>query len=119
MLGDGGVPACGHGDGHGVDGAEAVDDVEAEEQRDVQVALIDGEMLETIDLLCVGDEEEGADLAFAREYVGRHGRVLVERLLGHLAELVVEGHLADEIGYEGLAGGVWRHCGELCLRVLR
>ena len=33
-----GIPAGSHGDGDGIDGAEAVDDVEAEEERDVQAA---------------------------------------------------------------------------------
>ena len=43
-----------------VDGAEAVDDVEAEDKGDVEAAALDGKVLEAIDFFRVSDEEEGA-----------------------------------------------------------
>ena len=70
FFGNSGVPTGGEREGNGVDGAEAVDDVEAEEEGDVQAALLDGDVLEAIDLGCVGDEEEGADFAVAGQLVG-------------------------------------------------
>ena len=79
------VPTGGHGDGDGIDGAEAVDDVEAEEERNVEAALLDRGVLEAIDFGGVGDEEEGAHISVARLDVGgRIGRI-VKRDLRHLA----------------------------------
>ena len=54
-----GIPACGQRKGHGVHRAEAVNDVKAKEERNVQAAPLDRNMLKLIDTFCVGDEEEG------------------------------------------------------------
>ena len=103
VLGGRGVPTGGHGDGDGVDGAEAVDDVEAEEERNVEAALLDGDVLEAIDFGGVGEEEEGADGAGAHHRIHRGAWLAEDRDLGHLAEFFGEGHLGDELVGE-LAG---------------
>ena len=50
-------------------------------------------MLDTVDLVRVGEEEIGAELAFLDAIVGES---LVPEELVHLAELFVEGHLAEQ-----------------------
>ena len=56
--------------------------------------LLDGYVLEAIDLRGVGDEEEGADGAGAGEFA-RRGETwrLLRGIWRHLAELLGEGHL--------------------------
>ena len=101
LFGGGRIPTGGEGDRDGIDGAEAVDDVVAEEERNVEAALFDGYVLEAVDLGCVGDEEEGADGAGAGELFGGARGWAVEGDLGHLAELFGEGHFGDELVGEG------------------
>ena len=94
-----------------------MDDVVAEEERDVEATLFDGYVLETIDLGGVGDEEEGADGSGADEFIGGAGRGRVERDLGHLAEFFGEGHFGDEFVGEGAGLGIggrgWDRLGDL------
>ena len=52
------IPRRGHGNRHGEDGPEAVDDVETEDERNVQASVLDREMLETIDFRGIRDEEK-------------------------------------------------------------
>ena len=68
-----GIPGCGHGERDGVDRAEAVDDVVAEEKRDVVRALCDGDLLKLVDADGVGGEEKAADGTFAGKPVGVGG----------------------------------------------
>ena len=37
-----GIPGSSHGDRYGEDGSEAVDDIEAKDERNVQTSVIDG-----------------------------------------------------------------------------
>ena len=115
FFGHGGIPRGGQGEGHGVDGAEAVDDVEAEEDGDVEAGLVDSDVLEVIDARGVGDEEEGADAAGAD--FGFGGGVVrgVEGDLAHLADLLFEGHAVEEVFDEAGLGGVWGLSGDLAM----
>jgi len=88
------IPGRGHGERDRKDGAEAVDDVEPEDERNVQARVVDGEMLETIDLDGVGDEEEGADLALADLLIHLGGWSEAEELV-ELTELFFGSHLLE------------------------
>ena len=95
------VPRCGHGDGNRKDGAEAVDDVEAEDERDVQARLLDRDVLELVDHSGIGNEEQRAELAFgdgAFDLVG----FAKHELLAELADFFLEGHLLEERGDAGV-----------------
>ena len=59
------IPRGGHGEGHGKDGAIAVDDVEPEEDGDVEARFVDGDVLEAVDLLGVGNPEDGTGAVFS------------------------------------------------------
>ena len=65
------IPGCGLRDRHRKDGAEAVDHVEADEQRNVQSRLVDGYVLHAVDLMRVGEEEVGTKLALFNAVVRR------------------------------------------------
>ena len=64
------VEGAGLGERDREDGAEAVDDVEAEEERDAEAGLLDGEALGVADRLAAPEVEEAADPAGADEARG-------------------------------------------------
>ena len=97
-----GVEGAGLGERDREDGAEAVDDVEPEEERDAEAALLDRDALRRAHSLPAPEVEEAADLA--RPQVGvdvaadlRAGDGEVGAEDGELADLLVERHPADEI----------------------
>ena len=94
---EGGIPGGGHSEGDGEDGAEAVDDVEAEDEWDMEAGVVDGEMLEAVDLCGVGDEEQRADLIFGDGRLEGAGGGEVEELV-ELGELLFRGHLLEQTG---------------------
>ena len=55
-----GVPGRGHRDRHREDGAQPVDHVEAEQQRDAEPVALDREPLQAVDLGRIGDEQQRA-----------------------------------------------------------
>jgi hypothetical protein len=74
---------------------EAVNDVEAEEQRDLQSRVLDRDSLKPIDDRGISDEQQGADRPCA--YVGLnlfrlHELLDVEELI-ELAHLLLDRHL--------------------------
>ena len=94
-----GIPGRRHGQGNRRDCPEAVNDVVAEDQRDVQPRLGDGDVLQLVDADGVGVKQKGADLSGAGELILLgNGDVhrLPGRLLG-LADLLGEGHAREEI----------------------
>lgn len=76
-----------------------MDDVEAEEQRDVESALLDLEVLHPVDRLRVREPEDGADAAVNDVAVRRRGHRAAEGDAGgeiELPDLLLERHLAEE-----------------------
>ena len=67
LLPERGVEGAGLGEGDREDGAEAVQDVEAEEERDAEAGLLDGEALGRAHRLPAPEVEEAADPAGADE----------------------------------------------------
>ncbi len=73
-----------------------MNDVISEDERNMQSALLDSEVLQAIDLLRVGDKQERAHLALENPLVGRDALLLVERDLAHLAYLLLKCHLPQQ-----------------------
>lgn len=101
--GEGRIPGGGHGKGHGEDGAEAMNDVKSEEERDVKAGVLHGEMLEAVDLVGIGDEEERADVACLDACFDRLRGAKEEELI-ELSELLLHSHLMEE-GLDTLVDG--------------
>src|SRR5271170_1939056 len=77
------IPGSGHRDGHGEDGAEAMNDVEAEDERDVEAGLLDGDVLELVDHGGVGHKQQRSKLALGdgiRYFSGRSEDKLLAKL---------------------------------------
>jgi len=95
------IPAAGFGERHRKDGAEAVNDVEREEQWDVQPRFLYGDALQGAGRVSPGDVEKGADLA-TTDLLPTHAapsgprRITGTRQLIELAELLGEGHAREE-----------------------
>lgn len=90
-----------------------VDDVQAEDQRDAQPRLLDGDVLQRVELRRADHREDPAELP-GRQRRARVGLV-AEQL--QLAELLGEGHLLEQAldpvvafrpGGHGIGGGGWR-----------
>ena len=74
-----------------------MNDIEADDQRDVQARLFDGDFLQVVDSRRVGDKKQRADLAFAYaifqlDLIGYQA----EEELRHLADLFINGHLREQ-----------------------
>jgi hypothetical protein len=107
------VPGGGHRDRDGEDGAQAVDDVEAEQRRDAQAVALDREPLEPVDVGGIGLEQQRPDAPAAERLLHRAGllltvdpqRRLVRRprgeaeveVLGQLPRLLLGGHAAQQL----------------------
>ena len=93
------IPGGSHGQRNREDGAVSVDDVEGEKDRDVEPGFVNGEVLESVNLLDVDEPQNGADLALDDEVVrllgSQHGHDDSRRLV-HLADLLFDGHLLEE-----------------------
>lgn len=70
------VPRGRHGDRDREDGAQSVDDVEADQQRDAEAVALDREPLQAVDLGRVGEKQQ------------RTGNALLQLRLHHLGLLV-------------------------------
>ena len=98
LLDDVRVPRGGQRDRHRQDGAEAVDHVEAEEQRDAVPVARQRELLQPVDLGGLGHEEQRSRLA-ARQGRLDQGRwprsrvCIARRCVAHKAEVEVLGQL--------------------------
>ena len=93
----GGIKRAGDGERHWKDRAHAVNDVEAEEQRNVEARLFDGDTLHAARLVGAVEIEEGSEFSFAHELLaaGVHrwpGLPEASRRLSHLPELFLERH---------------------------
>ena len=89
--------------------AIAVDDVEAEENRDVEARFFYGDVLEAVDFFWIGDPEHRTGAAFFDDLLDflavGVGEELRDRESGELRELsdfFVEGHLLEEVGWRGI-----------------
>ena len=96
-----GIEGAGLGERDREDGAEAVDDVEREEERDAEAGLLDGDPLGVAYRLAAPEVEEAADAAGADVGVdvGRDdgaGDGIVGGEDRELAELLGKGHPGDE-----------------------
>src|SRR5271170_1658382 len=91
------IPGSGHRDGHGEDGAEAMNDVEAEDERDVEAGLLDGDVLELVDHGGVGHKQQRAELALG-DGIRYFVRLAKHKLLAKLADLLLERHLLQQRG---------------------
>ena len=93
------IPGRRHAERDREDRAIAVDHVEAEQQRDVQPALLEGEMLQPIDLLRIGEPQHRADATVDVVRVCCRGDEPSQRDAGHqveLADLLLERHPAEQ-----------------------
>ncbi len=95
-------------DGRREDRAIAVDDVEAEEDRDVEARFFDGDVLVAVDFFWIGDPEHGAGAAFFDDLLDFQAVGVGEELrdweageLRELGDFFVEGHLLEEVGGAG------------------
>ena len=116
-VGDqGGIPAGCSGQWNGENGTEAVDDVGAEKQRNMQAGVVNGGVLEMVGKGLPDRVEHGAEFPLLREHVAvdspRGGRVHVESgggvagggrgvrfggaVLHQLAYFLVERHLLEQ-----------------------
>jgi len=89
------IPGRGHRDGHREDSAEAVDDVEAEDERDVQARFLDGQVLEAVDFSGIGDEEKRSQLTIRNGVVDGFLFAEIEEL-AELADFFFQGHLFEK-----------------------
>jgi len=100
------VPRRGHRQRHGEGRFVAVDDIEAEEDRDAEARLFDGHLLVFVDEVRIDRPEDGADQALADQrlrLVARAERVGAD--LRELADLLGKRHARQErVGplFEGL-----------------
>ncbi len=110
FLPEGGVEGAGLGERDREDGAEAVDDVEAEEERDAEAGFLDGDALGVADGVAAPEVEEAADAAGADEGgdvldPGGAGDGVAGGDHGELADLFGQGHAGDEVGDVDPGGG--------------
>ena len=96
------IPGRGEAEVDGEDGSKPVDDVEAEQQRNVQPGALDRDALVVIDLLGARHVQEASDLArrdhcFVTVTVGARARGLPGRVLIELSDLLLERHLPEQL----------------------
>src|SRR5262249_42947791 len=96
-----GVEGGGDPERHGEHRAHAVNDVVAEDERDAETRLFDGDPLDATRELHAGNAEEGADLGFAHKLLagwidGRAGLSPGGWCLSDLAELLLERHEGED-----------------------
>ncbi|OQB94374.1 MAG: hypothetical protein BWX86_01485 [Verrucomicrobia bacterium ADurb.Bin122] len=104
-LDERGVPRAGEAERDRVRGAETVDRIEAEDERDAEARLLDGEALQAVAQIGIGRHaEEGAELAGGDEggvlFVARIGH----QLLQELADAFLARHAGEQVGDAGLGG---------------
>ena len=97
----GGVEGRGHRERHGVDRAHAVNDVEAEDERDVETRLLDSDALGTARGVSAPEAEERSELPFAHLLLatgvhGGSGLRVAGGGLRDLSEFFLEGHEREE-----------------------
>ena len=113
------VPRRGLGERDREHGAEAVDHVVPEDERDAQARLVDGHLLRPARVVGAVDVQEradaaGADVVLAGLGHGRPGHGPLPGKLRELAQLFFEGHLPQQVlhkrglGLEVVPGGVGR-----------
>ena len=118
------IEARGQAQGHWIDGAKTVNDIRAEEQRDVQTALVHGKMLISVGALRADGVEHRAKPASCSQLHSIHmidglriysrNRALLALgrrrgrgiagivVLNELSNLFVEGHLVEQAIHAGL-----------------
>ena len=102
--------------GNGKDGTKAVNDVEAEDQRNVQPRFFNSEMLVVIDLGWIRNKKQRSQLAFGNGIVNRTRRAEGKQLI-QLAELLFQSHLLEQrVGTLVNCSLVRRSGGRRCLR---
>src|SRR5882757_1666759 len=79
-----------------------MNDVVSEDQRNMQPALLDCQMLQPIDLLRVGEKQKRADLALEYSFVPGDALRTIAGELAHLPNLLLERHLLQKIIHEPL-----------------
>ena len=85
--------------------------VESEDQRDMQPALLHRKMLEAIDLLGIGYEQERSHLALQNQFIAELLVGCIERNLAHLPYLFFKCHFMNEVVYKTTCNGPVRECG--------
>ena len=81
---------------NGEDGAEAVNHVAGNQERNAQTALFDGGLLQGVDVGGIDDVKQGADLPVADFFAEFFGRS-VDGELVRLSDFLFDGHAGNKI----------------------